>query len=149
MKWVVNIVFYILQVGENERTIHNLLTQNIGIQVHRNSSLLSLTQAALMISLIWKFYSDPVTVVPSKWIAPVERLVAFPTGVAGNQAFPVQHSSSPPNTCVPLMELFSLLRWSWNHLLVGSLQQSRHAGSSCCQLENLNLMLTYCSLLQC
>ncbi|XP_049433306.1 guided entry of tail-anchored proteins factor 1 isoform X2 [Epinephelus fuscoguttatus] len=52
MKWVVNIVFYILQ-------------------------------AALMISLIWKYYSDPVTVVPSKWIAPVERLVAFPTGVAG------------------------------------------------------------------
>lgn len=52
MKWVVNIVFYILQ-------------------------------AALMISLIWKYYSDPVTVVPSRWIAPVERLVAFPTGVAG------------------------------------------------------------------
>lgn len=40
-------------------------------------------QAALMISLIWKYYSDPVTVVPSRWIAPVERLVAFPTGVAG------------------------------------------------------------------
>uniref|UniRef100_A0A3Q2QQM3 Guided entry of tail-anchored proteins factor 1 n=1 Tax=Fundulus heteroclitus TaxID=8078 RepID=A0A3Q2QQM3_FUNHE len=40
-------------------------------------------QAALMVSLIWKYYSDPVTVVPSKWIAPVERLVAFPTGVAG------------------------------------------------------------------
>lgn len=37
-----------------------------------------------MISLIWRYYSDPVTVVPSKWIAPVERLVAFPTGVAGN-----------------------------------------------------------------
>ncbi|TNN01620.1 hypothetical protein fugu_011002 [Takifugu bimaculatus] len=54
MKWVVNIVFYILQ-------------------------------AALMISLIWKFYSDPVTVVPSKWIAPVERLVAFPTGVAAKR----------------------------------------------------------------
>ncbi|CAG6005780.1 guided entry of tail-anchored proteins factor 1 [Menidia menidia] len=52
MKWVVNIVFYILQ-------------------------------AALMISLIWKYYSDPVTVVPSRWIAPVERLVAFPTGVVG------------------------------------------------------------------
>ncbi|KAK7882910.1 hypothetical protein WMY93_029084 [Mugilogobius chulae] len=50
MKWIVNIVFYILQ-------------------------------AALMISLIWKYYSDPVTVVPSRWIAPVERLVAFPTGV--------------------------------------------------------------------
>ncbi|KAG5269688.1 hypothetical protein AALO_G00204890 [Alosa alosa] len=52
MKWIVNIVFYILQ-------------------------------AVLMISLIWKYYADPVTVVPSKWIAPLERLVAFPTGVAG------------------------------------------------------------------
>uniref|UniRef100_A0A3Q3MZX6 Guided entry of tail-anchored proteins factor 1 n=1 Tax=Mastacembelus armatus TaxID=205130 RepID=A0A3Q3MZX6_9TELE len=30
-------------------------------------------QAALMISLIWKYYSEPVTVVPSRWIAPVER----------------------------------------------------------------------------
>lgn len=36
-----------------------------------------------MISLIWKYYSEPVTVLPSKWLAPVERLVAFPTGVAG------------------------------------------------------------------
>lgn len=44
-------------------------------------------QAALMISLIWKYYSDPVTVVPNKWIAPVERLVAFPTGVAGDPEF--------------------------------------------------------------
>ncbi|XP_062407800.1 guided entry of tail-anchored proteins factor 1 [Sardina pilchardus] len=52
MKWIVNIVFYILQ-------------------------------AVLMISLIWKYYADPVTVVPSKWIAPLERLVAFPSGVAG------------------------------------------------------------------
>ncbi|XP_031429791.1 guided entry of tail-anchored proteins factor 1 [Clupea harengus] len=52
MKWIVNIVFYILQ-------------------------------AALMVSLIWKYYADPVTVVPSKWIAPLERLVAFPSGVAG------------------------------------------------------------------
>uniref|UniRef100_A0A8C5M2C3 Guided entry of tail-anchored proteins factor 1 n=1 Tax=Leptobrachium leishanense TaxID=445787 RepID=A0A8C5M2C3_9ANUR len=40
-------------------------------------------QAALMISLIWKYYSEPVTVLPSKWIAPLERLVAFPTGIAG------------------------------------------------------------------
>ncbi|ROL44229.1 Tail-anchored protein insertion receptor WRB [Anabarilius grahami] len=40
-------------------------------------------QAALMISLILKYYADPVTVVPSKWIAPLERLVAFPSGVAG------------------------------------------------------------------
>lgn len=36
-----------------------------------------------MISLIWKYYADPVTVVPSKWISPLERLVAFPSGVAG------------------------------------------------------------------
>lgn len=52
MKWIVNIVFYILQ-------------------------------AALMISLIWKYYAEPVTVVPSKWIAPLEKLVAFPSGIAG------------------------------------------------------------------
>ncbi|KAH0624829.1 hypothetical protein JD844_032668 [Phrynosoma platyrhinos] len=52
IKWVINIVFYILQ-------------------------------AALMISLIWKYYSEPVTKLPSKWLAPLERLVAFPTGVAG------------------------------------------------------------------
>ncbi|KAK9402102.1 tail-anchored protein insertion receptor WRB [Crotalus adamanteus] len=52
IKWVINIVFYILQ-------------------------------GALMISLIWKYYSEPVTVLPSKWLAPLERLVAFPTGVAG------------------------------------------------------------------
>uniref|UniRef100_A0A8B9JUB9 Guided entry of tail-anchored proteins factor 1 n=1 Tax=Astyanax mexicanus TaxID=7994 RepID=A0A8B9JUB9_ASTMX len=52
IKWIVNIIFYILQ-------------------------------AALMVSLIWKYYADPVTVVPSKWISPLERLVAFPSGVAG------------------------------------------------------------------
>ncbi|XP_030059696.1 guided entry of tail-anchored proteins factor 1 isoform X3 [Microcaecilia unicolor] len=38
-------------------------------------------QAALMITLIWKYYLEPVTILPSKWIAPLERLVAFPTGV--------------------------------------------------------------------
>ncbi|NXD96692.1 WRB protein, partial [Chaetorhynchus papuensis] len=43
----------------------------------------SVNSAALMISLIWKYYSEPVTVLPSKWLAPLERLVAFPTGVAG------------------------------------------------------------------
>ncbi|XP_069745036.1 guided entry of tail-anchored proteins factor 1 isoform X3 [Narcine bancroftii] len=42
-----------------------------------------IAQAALMISLIWKYYSEPVTVLPHKWIAPLERMVAFPTGVAG------------------------------------------------------------------
>lgn len=40
-------------------------------------------QAALMVSLIWKYYSVPVAVVPSKWITPLDRLVAFPTRVAG------------------------------------------------------------------
>lgn len=45
-----------------------------------------------MISLIWKYYSDPVTVVPNKWITPVERLVAFPTGVAGDRS--VLHNTS-------------------------------------------------------
>ncbi|KAG8591034.1 hypothetical protein GDO81_007022 [Engystomops pustulosus] len=52
IKWVVSIVFYVLQ-------------------------------AALMVSLIWKYYSEPVMVLPSKWIAPLERLVAFPTGIPG------------------------------------------------------------------
>lgn len=36
-----------------------------------------------MVSLIWKYYSVPVAVVPSKWITPLDRLVAFPTRVAG------------------------------------------------------------------
>ncbi|KPP77902.1 Tail-anchored protein insertion receptor WRB-like [Scleropages formosus] len=40
-------------------------------------------QAALMICLIWTYYNDPVTVLPSKWITPLERVVAFPSGVAG------------------------------------------------------------------
>lgn len=40
-------------------------------------------QAALMVSLIWKYYSVPVAVVPAKWITPLDRLVAFPTRVAG------------------------------------------------------------------
>lgn len=53
-----------------------------------------------MISLIWKFYSDPVTVVPSKWIAPVERLVAFPTGVAGNHDIPQGRSTR----CLPVTD---------------------------------------------
>lgn len=52
--------------------------------IHKQVNLIH--QAGLMISLIWKYYSDPVTVVPNKWIAPVERLVAFPTGVAGDHS---------------------------------------------------------------
>lgn len=42
-------------------------------------------QAALMVSLIWKYYSVPVAVVPRKWITPLDRLVAFPTRVAGER----------------------------------------------------------------
>ncbi|KAL0994359.1 hypothetical protein UPYG_G00121100 [Umbra pygmaea] len=52
IKWVINILYYILQ-------------------------------AVLMISLIWKYYADPVMVLPSKWISPLERMVAFPSGLAG------------------------------------------------------------------
>ncbi|NWW41238.1 WRB protein, partial [Panurus biarmicus] len=55
-----------------------------GSEEHSVKSLIKFPlQAALMISLIWKYYSEPVTVLPSKWLAPLERLVAFPTGVAG------------------------------------------------------------------
>lgn len=43
-------------------------------------------QAALMVTLIWTYYSVPVAVVPSRWITPLDRLVAFPTGVAGTRA---------------------------------------------------------------
>ncbi|KAB0401199.1 hypothetical protein E2I00_018546, partial [Balaenoptera physalus] len=39
-------------------------------------------QAALMVTLIWTYYAVPVAVVPSRWITPLDRLVAFPTGVA-------------------------------------------------------------------
>ncbi|CAF93203.1 unnamed protein product [Tetraodon nigroviridis] len=88
--------------------------------------------AALMISLIWKFYSDPVTVVPSRWIAPVERLVAFPTGVAGNQPFTGWPEQRPSSVTEGLV---LPLRRSRNHLLVGGLQQSGHAGSSRRRLE--------------
>ncbi|XP_054942401.1 guided entry of tail-anchored proteins factor 1 isoform X2 [Physeter macrocephalus] len=49
-------------------------------------------QAALMVTLIWTYYSVPVAVVPSRWITPLDRLVAFPTGVAGSG------SVSPPHT---------------------------------------------------
>ncbi|XP_027951406.1 tail-anchored protein insertion receptor WRB isoform X4 [Eumetopias jubatus] len=50
-------------------------------------------QAALMVSLIWKYYSVPVAVVPSKWITPLDRLVAFPTRVAVHtQDFDRAHS---------------------------------------------------------
>lgn len=43
-----------------------------------------------MISLIWKYYSIPVAVVPSKWITPLDRLLAFPTRVAGNCFLEIQ-----------------------------------------------------------
>lgn len=80
-----------------------------------------------MISLIWKYYSDPVTVVPNKWITPVERLVAFPTGVAGNHSvlhnkFCINHTSFLAFILLADTFLFFYHRWSGNHLLVGSLQ---------------------------
>ncbi|XP_010634835.1 tail-anchored protein insertion receptor WRB isoform X2 [Fukomys damarensis] len=62
IKWVVSVAFYILQGP---------------------CSPARPSQATLMISLIWKYYSVPVAVVPSKWITPLDRLVAFPTRVAG------------------------------------------------------------------
>ncbi|KAM4870762.1 guided entry of tail-anchored proteins factor 1-like [Urocitellus parryii] len=40
-------------------------------------------QATLMMSLIWKYYSAPVTVVLRKWITPLDLLVAFPARTAG------------------------------------------------------------------
>uniref|UniRef100_A0A2K5XSZ8 Uncharacterized protein n=1 Tax=Mandrillus leucophaeus TaxID=9568 RepID=A0A2K5XSZ8_MANLE len=40
-------------------------------------------QVALMISLIWKYYSVAVAVVRRKWITPPDHLVAFPTRIAG------------------------------------------------------------------
>uniref|UniRef100_A0A2K6C740 Uncharacterized protein n=1 Tax=Macaca nemestrina TaxID=9545 RepID=A0A2K6C740_MACNE len=40
-------------------------------------------QVALMISLIWKYYSVPVAVVRRKWITPPDHPVAFPTRIAG------------------------------------------------------------------
>ena len=39
-----------------------------------------------MVTLIWTYYAVPVAVVPSRWITPLDRLVAFPTGVAGMRA---------------------------------------------------------------
>ncbi|XP_032828632.1 guided entry of tail-anchored proteins factor 1 isoform X1 [Petromyzon marinus] len=40
-------------------------------------------QAVVMITLIWNYYSTPVAMLPSKWVSPLEKLVAFPTGVPG------------------------------------------------------------------
>ncbi|KAB1283703.1 Tail-anchored protein insertion receptor WRB [Camelus dromedarius] len=51
-------------------------------------------QATLMVSLIWKYYSVPVAVVPSKWITPLDRLVAFPTRVAGKRVLETQWKST-------------------------------------------------------
>ncbi|KPP79923.1 tail-anchored protein insertion receptor WRB-like [Scleropages formosus] len=51
-------------------------------------------QAVLMVTLIWKFYASPVTVLPSKWIVPLERLVAFPSGVAGSDEGPLAEGIS-------------------------------------------------------
>ncbi|KAM4805409.1 guided entry of tail-anchored proteins factor 1-like [Urocitellus parryii] len=40
-------------------------------------------QATLMMALIWKYYSAPVTVVLRKWITPLDHLVAFPARIVG------------------------------------------------------------------
>uniref|UniRef100_A0A8C4N5T1 Guided entry of tail-anchored proteins factor 1 n=1 Tax=Eptatretus burgeri TaxID=7764 RepID=A0A8C4N5T1_EPTBU len=40
-------------------------------------------QAVVMIILIWLYYSDPVALLPAKWLSPLEKLVAFPTGIPG------------------------------------------------------------------
>ncbi|KAG5843367.1 hypothetical protein ANANG_G00150150 [Anguilla anguilla] len=69
--------------------------------------------------LIWKYYADPVTVLPSKWIAPLERLVAFPSGVAG---------------------------WSGNHNLACGLQQGSGDRSAGCGLKKLDLISAFYSV---
>ncbi|XP_077891571.1 guided entry of tail-anchored proteins factor 1-like isoform X1 [Ictidomys tridecemlineatus] len=40
-------------------------------------------EATLMMSLIWKYYSAPVTVVLRKWITSLDHLVAFLARIAG------------------------------------------------------------------
>lgn len=57
-----------------------------------------------MISLIWRYYAEPVTVLPGKWLAPLERLVAFPTGVTGKDCALEKHTFPKPTwmlTCRP------------------------------------------------
>uniref|UniRef100_F7CEG8 Guided entry of tail-anchored proteins factor 1 n=1 Tax=Equus caballus TaxID=9796 RepID=F7CEG8_HORSE len=69
IKWVISVAFYILQLPCRV------------VRPACNSERSGF--AALMVSLIWKYYSVPVAVVPTKWITPLDRLVAFPTRVAG------------------------------------------------------------------
>lgn len=70
-----------------------------------------------MISLIWKYYSEPVTVLPSKWLAPLERLVAFPTGVPGKDCVLEKiHFPSLCGCCVVMKSMHRL-----NPFLLGSL----------------------------
>ncbi|XP_032132737.1 tail-anchored protein insertion receptor WRB isoform X3 [Sapajus apella] len=99
IKWVISVAFYVLQVNcevTSWRASAIPLSQ-CGLKGWQDAMRsLEMTlffseifnhfgpySAALMISLIWKYYSVPVAVVPSKWITPLDRLVAFPTRVAG------------------------------------------------------------------
>uniref|UniRef100_A0A9L0K4Q0 Guided entry of tail-anchored proteins factor 1 n=1 Tax=Equus asinus TaxID=9793 RepID=A0A9L0K4Q0_EQUAS len=91
IKWVISVAFYILQGSRSwiwSASLvccrHPPLAVVVGSGTGRLSPSPAVSlQAALMVSLIWKYYSVPVAVVPSKWITPLDRLVAFPTRVAG------------------------------------------------------------------
>ncbi|KAK2118172.1 GET complex subunit get1, partial [Saguinus oedipus] len=79
----VNMMDEFARYARLERKI-NKMTDKLKTHVKaRTAQLAKIKWAALMISLIWKYYSVPVAVVPSKWITPLDRLVAFPTRVAG------------------------------------------------------------------
>ncbi|XP_027439388.1 guided entry of tail-anchored proteins factor 1 isoform X1 [Zalophus californianus] len=69
-------------------------------------------QAALMVSLIWKYYSVPVAVVPSKWITPLDRLVAFPTRVAVKTQFDCCGRSHIHEVCGPWLLTWTYEPWS-------------------------------------
>ncbi|XP_069886811.1 guided entry of tail-anchored proteins factor 1 isoform X3 [Dipodomys merriami] len=73
--------FWPRQRGPQDRCVKARAAQSAKIKWAMSVAFYVL-QAALMISLIWKYYSVPVAVVPSKWITPLDRLVAFPTRVA-------------------------------------------------------------------
>ncbi|XP_035636265.1 guided entry of tail-anchored proteins factor 1-like isoform X2 [Oncorhynchus keta] len=46
--------------------------------------------AMLMMSLIWKYYADPVTVLPSKWLFSSRANGGCPSGVADGVGIPWQ-----------------------------------------------------------
>nr|XP_011959198.3 guided entry of tail-anchored proteins factor 1 isoform X2 [Ovis aries] len=80
----VNMMDEFARYARLERKI-NKMTDKLKTHVKARTAQLAKIKwvAALMVSLIWKYYSVPVAVVPSKWITPLDRLVAFPTRVAG------------------------------------------------------------------